>query len=263
MKTPRNTITILLIIGAVLIASWYVTRSAEAPADKGVTVNIDDKDLPQNIGDSVHKDGYTITKEAISAFFSGAPTVTNIPKKPAGMDDATYKNLTQSLSAAIDLFEKSGGGEDGLLDVALYNNMLGNSAKSVEIWKFMNERSPGMIQPVANLAQYYLVKQDFKESEKWFLKAITNEPKFTQAYQDLQEIYKAQKRFDEAEGLLKKGIAANPEAHELHVTLAQLYVTENKKTEARKEYEAALTIAGKAKNAGVVAAIRAEISELK
>jgi tetratricopeptide (TPR) repeat protein len=268
---------LVLLIG---LGVYVLFEKAEAPESPGVSeekgletellknIQLDPNDLPKNVGDSVVKDGYTITKEEVPAPAilqpkKNLPTYDIIPKRPSTVDVAAYDVLVKKLQTVISMIQKGDRVDDALLDVALYNNMLGNSEKAVEIWRYMNANSPKQIQPVTNLAQYYMGKGNFPEAEKWFLKAISNEPKFLQSYQDLSEIYKTQKRFDEAVALLKKGAVADPASHSLHVSLAQLYVSIGKGEDAKQEYITAISIARKSGNEQLIRALEEDLAQVK
>ena len=106
-------------------------------------------------------------------------------------------------------------------------------------------------------------KQNFPESEKWFLLAIAAEPKYLQSYTDLFEIYKTQKRTEDAIALLKKGIDADTKSHTLNVYLARYYLDLGKKDDAKKQFEIALARAKINANQSIVDAIAAEMAEIK
>lgn len=217
--------------------------STEAPE-----ITIDPSELPTKVGESVNKDGYTITMEPAEGEVQ-VPVIPNTPARPESLQKEAYDQVVKKLTETKELTQKNQNNTAAWLDVALYLNMLGDSKTALTIWQYLHAKSPGQIQPVANMANHYRAKQDFKSAEKYFLLAIRIDPKFTQLYSDLFEMYKIQKRPDDAIAILKKGVEADEKAHTLAVILARYY-QELHNTESAKEY---YTIAlSRARSAGLV-----------
>jgi tetratricopeptide (TPR) repeat protein len=247
------------------------------------TINLSDKDLPQNVGDSVQKDGYTITKELVPAGEQvtqasvnlskiPAPDYKKIPKKPANMAVESYNAIVAKMQAIvsdiqkqIDANKKDGTAvvyTDGWLDIALYKNMLGDTAGAEAVWVYLTQVSPGLFQPYGNLANLYLTRQNFSEAETWYLRAIEKKPDYLQYYSDLGDIYSAQKRTADFGAILEKGMRADPKAWNMQVALGRYYASVDDSKNARLQFNAAIELAKKAGNSAASAAIEQEVLSL-
>lgn len=244
------------------------------------TINLSPEDLPQNVGDSVQKDGYTITKELVPESERGGnvgavdlskiptPNYTKIPARPSGMPVESYdavvaklRPLIADITKQIEKNAETGSQTlytDGWLDVALYRNMLGDTAGAKEIWLYLVQASPGLVQPYGNLGNMYMTQQSFVEAEKWYKIAIEKMPNALQYYSDLADIYAAQKRTADMVTILKKGIAADTKSWNLLVMLGRHYNSVGDIKNAHTQFNNAIERAKKAGNTQAVEAIEAE-----
>lgn len=242
------------------------------------TINLSPDELPK-VGESITKDGYTITNEGIdegSTVVQGeidlskipTPNFSTIPKKPATMQHEVYAQITGKMQPIIVDIQKqidtnkATGSQtlytDGWLDLALYRNMLGDVAGAKEVWVYLTKASPGLVQPYGNMANQYLVEQNFVEAEKWYKIAIQKMPQALQHYQDLSDVYIAQKRTADAVAILKAGIAVDSKSWSLQVTLGRLYLAQGDGKSANIQFDAAIARAKAAGNTAAVEAIQQE-----
>jgi tetratricopeptide (TPR) repeat protein len=261
-------IGVVLVLGVAYLVYSNSNEVAEEPENQQKEIEISENDLPQEVGEPITKDGYTITKELIDPNSTETPSIatplfTSIPQRPKSVSLEEYTSIQSKMKEVITMLGENTGNTDAWLDLALYHNMLGSSKKAEEIWVYLNTLSPGMIQPVANLAQLYLTQGDQKKAETYFQKAIVNEPKMTQLYSDLHDIYVSQGRTNDAISILKKGIDADVKAHHLSVILARYYVLLGRTSGAKTEYDRALQRATASGNTAIAESIKSEKETVK
>lgn len=241
------------------------------------TINLTEDELPK-VGESITKDGYTITNEGVDTAVSApvvdltkipTPAYTAVPWKPATMDKTSYDAVVAKLQPLIERVtkqiadNKQNGTQlldtDAWLDIALYHNVLGDQAGAEALWLYLTKTSPGLVQPYGNLASMHMSRQEWDAAIPLYKKAISLMPKALQYYQDLADVYVAQKNTPAAIAILEEGSRADTASWSLLVTLGRLYAASGDATHARAAFEDAAARATKAGNAAAAEAIRAEM----
>jgi tetratricopeptide (TPR) repeat protein len=271
---------VLVSVGLVVLGFglWRTTEAPEAVVAEGTdvqpTINLDEKDLPQNVGESLQKDGYTITKELVPVAEKEVPLpvgYATVPSKPASMSGEQYAGIVAKLKPIIVDIQKgiekntkdgrplsSNLYTDGWLDVALYKNALGDSNGARDVWVFLTKATPGLFQSYGNLANMYLGQQNFPEAVVWYKKAIEKKPDYLQYYQDLSDVYIAQKNTSAALEILKQGIAVDSTGWSLQVSLGRLYNSVGDINQAHIQFNNAIARAKKVGNTAAAEAIEQE-----
>lgn len=250
-------ICVLMVSGGV----WYHKKVSH---DREVqqTVTIGAGELPA-VGQSVTKDGYTITNEGVPVK-SVAPKYDRVPQRPPQVDAGTYGAVVERMQAEMHVIKefesKRGGGfqEGAWLNLATYRNMLGDSDGAEEIWKYLIAVDPGLVQPYGNLAGLYAQKKRYSDAESYYHEAITRKPDNEQYYQDLAQVYTAQGKRSDAVRILREGANACGASWSLLVNLGRMYAEGGERVTANSVLEEAALRAEKAGNGAIAATIRAE-----
>jgi tetratricopeptide (TPR) repeat protein len=236
------------------------------------TIELSPEELPA-VGESVTKDGYTITNEGVGSGVRDIskiplPNYSVIPKRQPSVAAESYSSIVDKMKPIIADITKqlesnaATGAQalytDGWLDLALYRNMLGDVAGAEAIWRYLVAVSPGLVQPYGNLANMYLVQKNWGEAEKWYKEALVRMPEALQYYQDLADMYAAEQRDADYVQILTKGIEADKKAWSLQVTLGRYYNERGDIKNAHMQFNAAIERAKKAGNTAAVEAIEQE-----
>ncbi|MBA2611924.1 MAG: tetratricopeptide repeat protein [Bacteroidetes bacterium] len=83
-------------------------------------------------------------------------------------------------------------------------------------------------------------KQDYKNAEKLYLKALKADPKYVEAYDNLGLTYRRMGEYDKAIDNYKRSIELFPEGQTAHQNLAAIYGIKQDYKSADKEYKAML-----------------------
>ncbi len=83
----------------------------------------------------------------------------------------------------------------------------------------------------------YSKKQDFKNAEKYYLKALKEDPKFVEVYDNLGRIYRRIGKYDKAVYNYKKSLELYPEGIMAHQNIAVVYGINKDYENAIKEYK--------------------------
>lgn len=87
-----------------------------------------------------------------------------------------------------------------------------------------------------NKAIEYSKKQDFKNAEKFYLKALKEDPNFVEIYDNLGRIYRRTGKYDKAIFNYKKSLELYPEGIMAHQNIAVVYSIKKDYENAIKEY---------------------------
>jgi tetratricopeptide (TPR) repeat protein len=103
------------------------------------------------------------------------------------------------------------------------------------------------LMPTDTLANYtagagYQMKGQYKEAQRYFIKAIKWNPKFVQSYIRLGQVLSRQDKIGQAERVYRKGIKAVPDNPQLHLNLAMLLRGNGRLAEAEKERQKAISL---------------------
>jgi tetratricopeptide (TPR) repeat protein len=245
-------------------------QDAEKKSEEPAAVTLAEKDLPKKVGESVQKNGYTITREdapvAVQTVKKNTiplPVLGGVPLKPAGMPFDSYTlatSLLVALRAEMNASVRTSTvlPNESWLQIAQYYNMLGDHITARAVWLYLVSSEPGLFQPYGNLANQYVIEQNFTEAAVWYTRAIEKKADYLQYYSDLADVYVAQKNTTAAADTLKKGIVVDTKGWALHVALGRLYNTQGNLSEAHKVLNEAIARAKKAGNDAVAAEIEKE-----
>lgn len=96
--------------------------------------------------------------------------------------------------------------------------------------------------PLSNLGYAYYNKQDYRQAESYYLKALELEPKFTTAMVGLARTYLASQRTPAALTLLENAVKQNPRSAALFFELGQAYKLSGRYAEAAAAFERTVTL---------------------
>jgi len=122
-----------------------------------------------------------------------------------------------------------------------FNDLVG----ARDIWEYVAKISPNNSVAHNNLGNLEkLENKNYSVAESHYLKAISNDPKFSPAITNLAELYWSflLDRQPDALKILKQGIAANPEAADLMATLGGYYRSLGDKEQSLKYFKDALNL---------------------
>jgi len=91
-------------------------------------------------------------------------------------------------------------------------------------------------------ANSYAQSNDLENAEKFFLKAIKEDPSFVEAYDNVGRIYRSMGNYDKAVEYYKKSIELYPDGMMAHQNLAVVYSLQEKIDEAIAEYDELIRI---------------------
>lgn len=93
-----------------------------------------------------------------------------------------------------------------------------------------------------NKAYNFSVNQDFQNAEKFYLKAIKEDPNFIEVYDNLGRIYRRSGKYDKAISFYQKSIELYPNGIMAHQNLAVVYGIKKEYNKAIKQFEEIIRI---------------------
>lgn len=253
----------LLLVGA---AAYFLTERVQAPTPE--------HPVTTTPTESPKKDGVEVsipatqgraevkTMPAPKTPTVPAPSLAYVPIKKVGVSDELFTEAKTRITEASQVIQKDSTRTDSWLVIALYKHALQDDTGAEEIWKYLHTVSPGMIQPVLNLARLYQDQGKLSLAADYYKKAQDITPNDPQIYQSLHDVYVSLGRVGDAEAILRTGMTANPKSSELAVSLARYLVARGRVDDAKAVYATALKIVQAAGNKTLEAAISQEAASL-
>ena len=195
------------------------------------------------------------------------PSLTKEIAFSANLSADSRAKYSEQIEKTRALLRDGAEGSDAWLELALQYRAAGDSASAAEIWKYLTVRFPTEYIAFRNLGAYYLFeKKDYRQSEKYYRRAIEANPAIAISYKELFEMYhSALHQDDKAEAILKEGIdrVAEEQNADLYTTLGTFYKETHQVDKARAAFTDARTLAIKFKNAALVKALDQELANLR
>lgn len=242
------------------IAAWYFLdfkgTTGGASPNNGTTV-----DLSQG---ATTTDAYSVelisSGEAVSA-----PSLDRaIPATSPNLDASVRAQLIANIQATIARLKVSPDSYNDWMLLGGQRQMAGDYEGAKEAWVYMTQRAPNEATPYGNLGNLYAVYlKDYARAETNYKAAISRSSNVMSYYVNLHEVYRYHlKDTTKAVEILKQGIQNIPKEISLHVTLARYYKDLGRTSEAKTEYDAAITAAQAGGQASVATQLQEERDSL-
>ena len=119
----------------------------------------------------------------------------------------------------------------------------GDYARAIVIYEQIMVIQPNDIQPILDVAHTYRYWAKYKESEKFFLKALEIDDTDAWVYTDLGKLYRNMNEFEKAEATFQKNLSLNPNLPNTYsYGLGYLYLDQDRYTEAETLFLKALEL---------------------
>ena len=130
------------------------------------------------------------------------------------------------------------------LSVAVYLNVLGQTDKAIEQYKYLLAIRPDHSIALNNLAKIYVDAQEYEKAEESYKKVIATNPSFSQGYTDLADLYRAfiSEKKPEIPQLIGEALEERQGSTNLMLYLAEFYEQEKEYDLAIEWYKKALDI---------------------
>lgn len=217
---------------ALIIAAWIFAARSGTPVSDVVAV----------------QEGATTSPYTVELVPNGsaAPSLERkIPGSAPGLDASAYAILVANLARTAANLKANPDSFGDWLELGVERQMLGDYEGAAEAWIYLTKRSPDASLPYGNLGNLYAAYlKDFERAVEYYDAAIARDPSQARYYLNLHEIYRYYlDDTKKAINVLRQGVAALPNETGLRVTLARYYRDLGRKSEAKAEYDAAISAA--------------------
>ncbi|MEK7106842.1 MAG: hypothetical protein AAB899_01475, partial [Patescibacteria group bacterium] len=229
----RNQITLLVTVIIIVIAGYFLVRSAKSPAGAPESpTSTSTSTSPASASTETGTTTTNITVGNLSILAAGGYTVKEIPIQntaPKAPDYSAPLIFSASVGLAEDQKSALQARVAGLRaqlaeDPFNYTAWLalgrifkssGDYAQAEKMWKYVSLQWPTDATVLGNLGDLYMnFIRDYPKAEASYLGAIRNDARQVNAYRNLFQLYSVlyTTHASAAEDILKKGIENNPEA---------------------------------------------------
>jgi len=260
-----------VIVLLVIALGWYYLNSRQKGRDA-------ESPLPSN-ATSTSSGGLAVTTTGGSYTVNEAPAE-NAASIPApnfraplvvlpslNLTQEVVTKLEQQLAGIQAIISKDPTNFDAWLRLGGTRKTAGDYAGAAADWQYLSAVYPKNNISFDNLGSLYLdFIKDYGKAELNYKRAVTNNPLDVNGYRALFSLYTDygyKTGTSAASDILKEGIAANPKAIDLYVLLARYYAGKGQTSEARSEYDAAISQATAQGNTALAEEIQTEKSALQ
>lgn len=263
MQLSRN--NALLIGGVVIMIAlggliWYVTASTKSPASGTMGTSTPTEIVIDPNATSTQVGGYTIERVPVREAAQNAPDYRKSISYGRSISADAKSSIEKKRTEIVAALKADSTDHDQWMRLASLYQMAEDYKKAEAVWAYTSVTWNDSVS-FANLAylrDVYL--KDYARAETNYKQALARNPENVVAWTNLLDMYKYRykQNTNAPETLLRQGIQARPNLWQLHALLARYYRGIGKNTEAKTEYDAAITLAQKAKDTSAVKELEAE-----
>lgn len=261
----KNTIAVLAIAALIGAVSLYIYKDLHkkiAPeADVPTGIKLETEGGKGGYTVSVLPNASTTPKEVPLA-----PSLNFPAKNSSGMNPQTFKIVAEDMAALTEELKKDSSSEEKWLKLALYEKMLGNYNRAVEILNYLSILWPNdyiIYNNLGDIYQFYL--KNYPLAEKNWLKVLEFRTDYVSVYENLYGLYSGLYTAKKSEALpiLLKGQKNNPDTIVLILDIARHYRSVGDVAQAKIYYDKSIEQAKSSLNVKLESEIRTEMESLK
>ncbi len=207
----KKTLSIVLLLLAVGVAIWYVSRGGNAQPSTDQPLNEQAVSLVSSGDVSVVSpvDSKKVALEAKALEIISHPVMVKIP-----ILESSKKSALAKIEEVADLIRDNYDYANAWYDLGAYRMVIGDYDGAIEAYEFVISIRPADHVGYANLGDIYgFYLKNYPLAEENFLKAIRNNPAYIFGYAELAVLYEGNFSggVKKAEDILLAGLKVNPQ----------------------------------------------------